>query len=49
VLDVKRRVDAAVAELTGEDGEPIVETPSRLLRLAGPRMLRLAGTSRLAR
>jgi hypothetical protein len=48
VLEVKRRVDAAIAELSGEDGEPIVETPSRLLRLVGPRMLRLAGASRLA-
>jgi hypothetical protein len=48
VLEVKRRVDAAIAELSGEDGEPIVETPSRLLRLVGPRMLRLAGPSRLA-
>jgi hypothetical protein len=48
VLDVKRRVDAAIAELSGEDGEPIVETPNRLLRLVGPRVLRLAGASRLA-
>jgi hypothetical protein len=48
VLDVKRRVDHAIAELSGEDGEPIVETPSRFLRLVGPRMLRLAGGSRLA-
>ena len=48
VLEVKRRVDAAIAELTGEDGEPIVETPSRLLKLVGPKMLRLAGASRLA-
>ena len=48
VLEVKRRVDAAIAELSGEDGEPIVETPSRLLRLVGPKMLRLAGASRLA-
>jgi hypothetical protein len=48
VLDVKRRVDAAIAELTGEDGEPIVEKPNRLLRLVAPRMLKLAGTSRLA-
>jgi len=48
VLDVKRRVDAAIADLTGEDGEPIVETPTRLLRLVGPRMLRLTGASRLA-
>jgi hypothetical protein len=45
---VKRRVDAAIAELSGEDGEPIVETPNRILRLVGPRVLRLAGASRLA-
>jgi hypothetical protein len=48
VLEVKRRVDAAIEELSGEDGQPIVETPSRLLRLVGPRVLRLAGASRLA-
>jgi hypothetical protein len=48
VLEVKRRVDATIAELSDEDGEPIVEAPSRLLRLVGPRMLRLAGASRLA-
>jgi hypothetical protein len=48
VLEVKRRVDAAIAELSGEDGEPIVETPNRLMRLVGPKMLRLAGASRLA-
>ena len=48
VLEVKRRVDAAIAELSGENGEPIVETPNRLLRIVGPRMLRLAGPSRLA-
>jgi hypothetical protein len=48
VLDVKRRVDASVAELSSEDGEPIVETPNRLLRLVGPKVLRLAGASRLA-
>ena len=47
VLEVKRRVDAAIVELSGEDGEPIVETPNRLVRLVGPRMLRLAGASRL--
>jgi hypothetical protein len=44
VLEVKRRVDASIAELSGEDGEP----PGRLMRLVGPRMLRLAGASRLA-
>jgi hypothetical protein len=48
VLDVKRRVDAAIAELCGDDGEPIVETPSRLMRIVGPRFLRLAGASRFA-
>jgi hypothetical protein len=48
VLEVKRRVDASIEELSGEDGEPIVETPSRLVKLVGPRMLRLAGASRLA-
>jgi hypothetical protein len=48
VLEVKRRVDASIAELSGEDGEPIVETPSRLLRIVGPRFLRLAGAARLA-
>jgi hypothetical protein len=47
VLEVKRRVDASIAELSGEDGEPIVETPNRFLRLVGPRVLRLAGASRL--
>jgi len=47
VLEVKRRVDATIAELSGEDGEPIVETPNRLVRLVGPKMLRLAGSSRL--
>lgn len=48
VLEVKRRVDATIAELSGDDGEPIVETPGRLLKLVGPRVLRLAGASRLA-
>jgi hypothetical protein len=47
VLEVKRRVDASIAELSGEDGEPIVETPNRLVRLVGPKVLKLAGTSRL--
>jgi hypothetical protein len=48
VLDVRRRVNASIAELSGEDGEPILETPNRLLRLVGPKVLRLAGASRLA-
>ena len=47
VLDVKRRVDAAIAELTDEDGEPIVETPNRIVRFVGPKMLRVAGAPRL--
>jgi hypothetical protein len=46
VLEVKHRVDAAIAELSGEDGEPIVETPNRLMRIVGPKVLRLAGVSR---
>src|SRR5579884_184898 len=48
VLEVKRRVDAAIVELSGEDGEPIIETPSRLLRLVGPRLLRLSAVARLS-
>src|SRR3954451_17050709 len=48
VLEVKRRVDAAIAELSGEDGEPIGEAPHRLARLVAPMVLRLAGASRLA-
>jgi hypothetical protein len=48
VFEVRRRVDATIAELSGDDGEPIVETPGRLLRLVGPKVLRLAGASRLA-
>jgi hypothetical protein len=47
VLEVKRRVDEAIAELSGDDGEPIVETPNRLMRIVGPKVLRLAGASRL--
>jgi len=47
VLEVKRRVDASIAELSGDDGEPIVETPNRIVRIVGPRVLRLAGPSRL--
>jgi hypothetical protein len=48
VIEVKQRVDTAIAELSGEDGEPIVETPNRLMRIVGPKVLRLAGASRLA-
>ena len=46
VLEVKHRVDASIAELSGEDGEPLVETPNRLMRIVGPKVLRLAGVSR---
>jgi hypothetical protein len=48
VLEVKRRVDASIAELSGDDGEPIVETPNRIVRIVGQRVLRVAGASRLA-
>jgi hypothetical protein len=48
VLDVRRRVDASIAELSGKDGEPLVETPNRLLRIVGPRVLKLASAARLA-
>ncbi|MGH3008581.1 MAG: hypothetical protein ACRDLM_04145 [Gaiellaceae bacterium] len=48
VLEVKKRVDAAIDELSDDDGEPIVETPSRWLRVVGPRMLRFAGVTRFA-
>ena len=48
MLEVRKRVDAAIEELGGEDGELIVERPSRLLRIVGPRMMRRAGTARLA-
>jgi hypothetical protein len=47
VLEVKRRVDASIGELSGDDGEPIVETPNRLVRLVGPKVLRLASAARL--
>jgi hypothetical protein len=46
VAEVRRRVEAAVAEFTDENGEPIVEAPNRLMRTVGPPMLRLAGTLR---
>jgi hypothetical protein len=47
VLEVKNRVDETIAELSGADGQLVVETPNRLLRLVGPKMLKLAGASRL--
>ena len=48
VLEVKRRVDATIAELSDEHGEPIVEEPGRLLRLVGPKVLKITGAARLA-
>jgi len=42
VLDVKRRVDAAVAEFTDENREPIIQPPGPFVRALGPRMLKLA-------
>jgi len=45
VLEVRTRVDAAIEELSGEDGELLVETPGRLLRIVGPRVMRLTGTA----
>ena len=48
VVEVRERVDAAIDELSGEDGEPLVETPGRLLRIVGPRVMRFTGTTRLA-
>jgi hypothetical protein len=42
VVEVKRRVDAAVAEFTDDDGEPIVEIPGRLMRAIGSPLLKLA-------
>jgi hypothetical protein len=47
VLEVRKRVDAAIEELS-DNGELVVETPSRWLRVVGPRVMRYAGTARLA-
>jgi len=47
VLEVRERVDAAIEELS-ENGELVVETPSRWVRVVGPRVMRRAGTARLA-
>ncbi len=48
VADIRRRVEAAVSEFTGEDGEPVVALPGRVLRTIGPPMLKLAGLVRAA-
>src|SRR3954471_912664 len=39
VLEVRKRVDAAIEELS-ENGELVVETPSRWVRVVGPRVMR---------
>lgn len=46
VLDVKHRVDRAVAELTDERRTPIVEAPGPVFRTLGPTFLRLAHQAR---
>ena len=42
VRDVRRRVDAAVAEFTDADGEPVVRRPGPLFRIFGPTLLKTA-------
>lgn len=42
VLDVRRRVEAAVAEFTDSRRDPIVEEPGRVFRAVGPYVLRFA-------
>jgi hypothetical protein len=46
VLDVRRRVDEAVARYTDDERRPIVETPNVIVRKLGPRVLRLAEVGR---
>jgi hypothetical protein len=46
VLDVRRRVDAAVTRYTDADRRPIVETPNVIVRKLGPRLLRLTEATR---
>lgn len=47
VVEVRKRVDATIEELS-ENGELVVEKPSRWVRVVGPRVMRHAGTARLA-
>jgi hypothetical protein len=47
VVEVRQRVDATIEELS-ENGELVVETPSRWVRVVGPRVMRRAGAARLA-
>jgi hypothetical protein len=46
VLDVRRRVEEAVARYTDDERRPIVETPNVIVRKLGPRVLRLAEVGR---
>jgi hypothetical protein len=47
VVEVRERVDAAIEELS-DNGELVVEKPSRWVRVVGPRVMRYAGTAHLA-
>jgi hypothetical protein len=49
VLEVKRRVDAAVAEFSDASGNPVVQRPGLLVRSFGPSLLKLARAYRLTR
>ena len=42
VRDIRRRVNAAVAQFTDAQGNPVVQQPGRMFRTAGPTVLRLA-------
>jgi hypothetical protein len=42
VLEIKRRVDAAVAAFTDPDGNPVIQQPGLAFRTLGPSMLRVA-------
>jgi ribonucleotide reductase beta subunit family protein with ferritin-like domain len=46
VLEVRRRVEAAVARYTDADRRPIVDTPNVIVRKIGPRILKLAAAGR---
>jgi ribonucleotide reductase beta subunit family protein with ferritin-like domain len=46
VVDVRRRVEAAVTRYTDDERRPIVETPNVIVRKLGPRLLRLSDAVR---
>jgi len=46
VRDIGRRVNAAVAEFTDTEGNPIVRQPGHAFRVFGPSLLRMAGAYR---